>query len=175
LENNSLVGYRIIYIDDNGNRENYFRLITSNNRSEPIIQASNMSSNKSYVYRYNDSSTLSFITVTPSSAPSFKASAAPYIGKPTQQILIVNTLFEPIMLDIEITDKDINTITTMLEGSQLRDLDNGLVTTFDENNQIYHQSEHYTIKDSATGVPVYEVKKEKTDSIDFSQSIEDKI
>ena len=173
--NNALVGYRIIYLNDNGSREDYYRLITSNNRCEPIIETSNDTSNKSYTYRYNESSTLSFLTLTPSTAPSFKANAAPFIGKPTQRIILVNTLFEPIMLDIEMTEHDLNTMAYMLEGSQLRDLDNGLVTTFDENNQIYHQSEHYTIKDAATGKPVYEVKKNREESIDFSQTIQDKL
>ena len=173
--NNSLVGYRIIYLNDDGDREDYFRLVTSNNKCEPIIQTSNDSSNKSYTYRYNESSTLSFLTLTPSSAPSFKANSAPFIGKPTQRILLVNTLFEPVMLDIEMTEHDLNTMAYMLEGSQLRDIDNGLVTTFDENNQIYHQSEHYTLKDTATGKPVYEVKKNKGTGIDFSQTLEDKI
>ena len=175
LVNNSLVGYRVIYLNDNGDREDYFRLITSNNKCEPIIQTSNDSSNKSYTYRYNESSTISFLTLTPSSAPSYKSNAAPYIGKPTQRILLVNTLFEPVMLDIEMTEHDLNTMAYMLEGSQIRDLDNGLVTTFDENNQIYHQSEHFSIKDQATGKPVYEVKKNKENSIDFSQTIEDKL
>jgi len=173
--NNSLVGYRIVYLNDNGSRSDTFRLITSNNKCEPIVQTSNYLTNKSYTYRYNESSTLSFLTVTPSSAPSFKANAAPFIGKPTQRILLVNTKFEPVMLDIEMTDHDFDTLSYMLEGSQLRDLDNGLITTFDENGQIYHQSEHYTLKDKATGQPIYEVKKNKTDGIDFSQTIEDKI
>ena len=173
--NNSLVGYRIIFINDNGTREDYYRLVTSNNKCEPVIQSSNESGNKSYTYRYNETSSLSFLTLTPSVAPSFKPNAAPPIGKPTQRILFVNTLFEPVMLDIEMTDHDIDTLSYMLEGSQLRDLDNGLVTTYDENNQIYHQSEHYTIKDTATGNPVFEVKKNKTDSIDYSQTLEDKL
>ena len=174
ITNNALVGYRVIYLTDNGDREDYFRLITSNNKCEPIIQTSNDSTNKSYTYRYNESSTLSFLTLTPSSAPSFKANAAPFIGKPTQRILLVNTLFEPVMLDIEMTEHDLNTMAYMLEGSQLRDLDNGLITTYDDNNQIYHQSENYTVKDAATGKPVFEVKKNKNSSIDFSQTIEDK-
>ncbi len=175
LANNALVGYRIIYLDDNGNRENYFRLITSNNKCEPIIQSSNNSSDKSYTYRYNESSTLTFITLTPSIAPSFKSNANPYIGKPTQRILIVNTEFEPLMLDIEMVDHDADTISTMLEGSQLRDLDNGLVTTFNEDNGIYHQSEHFTLKNKETGTPVYEVKQNKINSIDYSQTIDDKV
>ena len=174
-DNNQLVGYRIIFINDDGSRSEYYRLVTSNNRCEPVIESSNESGNKSYTYRYNETSSLSFLTLTPSMAPSFKSSAAPYIGKPTQRVLFVNTLFEPIMLDIEMTEHDIDTLSYMLEGSQLRDLDNGLVTTYNENNQIVHQSEHYTIKDTATGNPVFEVKKNKTDSIDYSQTLEDKL
>lgn len=175
LTNNGLVGWRIIYIDDNGDRQDYYRLITSNNKCEPIVMASNSSSDKSYTYRYNESSTLSFLTVTPSTAPSFKSNAAPYIGKPTQKILLVNTAFEPVMLDIELVDHDADTISTMLEGSQLRDLENGLVTTFNDSNEIYSQSEHFTLKDSENGKPVYEVKQKRTRNIDYSQTLEDKI
>ena len=88
---------------------------------------------------------------------------------------MVNTLFEPIQIDIEMTTHDADTISYMLENSQLRDLDNGLVTTFNDENEIYHQSEHFTLKDQYTGAPVYEVKENKTNSIDFSQTINDKI
>ena len=158
-KNNELVGYRVIYLDENGNREDYYRIITSNNKT----------------YRYEDSSSLIFVTVSPSSAPTFKENALPYIGKPTQKILLVNTFFEPIQLDIEMTTHDADTISYMLENSQLRDLDNGLVTTFNNENEIYHQAEHFTLKDQYTGNPVYEVKQNKKNSIDFSQTINDKI
>ena len=173
LNNNALVGWRIIYIDDSGDRQDYYRLITSNNKCEPIVMASNGSSDKSYTYRYNESSTLSFLTLTPSTAPSFKSNAAPYIGKPTQKILLVNTSFEPILLDLELVDHDVDTISTMLEGSQLRSLENGLVTTFNDDNEIYNQTEH--LKDSNTGNPIYEVKQKKTNNIDYSQTLDDKI
>lgn len=173
-DNNALVGYRIIFINDNGTRENYYRLVTSNNKCEPVVESSNESGNKSYTYRYNESSTLSFLTLTPSIAPSFKSSAAPFIGKPTQRVLFVNTLFEPIMLDIEMTEHDIDTLSYMIEGSQLRDLDNGLVTTYNDRNEIYNQVEHFTLKDQYTGKPVFEVKQNKN-NIDFSQTIDDKI
>lgn len=172
---NELVGYRIIYLDDNGNRQDYYRIVTSNNKCEPVVQAPNSSSDKSYTYRYTDSSSLVFMTVTPSSAPSFKDNATPYIGKATQKILLVNTLFEPIEIDIEMTTHNADTISYMLENSQLRDLDNGLVTTYNDNNEIYHQAEHFTLKDQYTGKPVYEVKQNKNNSIDFSQTITDKI
>ena len=173
--NNGLVGFRIVFLDENGVREDYYRIVTSNNKCEPVIQAPNSSSDKTYTYRYDDSSSLTFLTVSPSSAPTFKSNATPYIGKPTQRILLVNTLFEPIQLDIEMVTHDADTISNMLEGSQLRDLDNGLVTTYNEKNEIYSQSEHYTLKENASGNPVYEVKKNKTDSIDFSQTIDDKL
>lgn len=173
--NNGLVGFRIVFLDENGVREDYYRIVTSNNKCEPVIQAPNSSSDKTYTYRYDESSSLTFLTVSPSSAPTFKSNATPYIGKPTQRILLVNTLFEPIQLDIEMVTHDADTISNMLEGSQLRDLDNGLVTTYNEKNEIYAQSEHYTLKENASGNPVYEVKKNKTDSIDFSQTIDDKL
>jgi len=174
LKNNELVGYRIIYLDDSGNRQDYYRIITSSNKCEPVISAPNSSSDKTYTYRYEDTSSLIFVTVSPSSAPTFKSNALPYIGKPTQKILLVNTLFEPIQLDIELTTHDADTISYMLENSQLRDLDNGLVTTFNDNNEIYNQKEHYTLKDSYTGKPIYEVSKNKQNSIDFSQTIDNK-
>ena len=175
LTNNGLVGYRVVYISDAGARQDYYRIITSNNRCEPVVQAPNSSSDKSYTYRYEDASPLTFITVSPSSAPTFKENATPFIGKPTQKILLVNTYFEPIMLDIEMTTHDADTISYMLENSQLRDLDNGLVTTFNDNNEIYNQSEHYTLKDEYTGKPVFEVKQNKNNNVDFSQTLDDKI
>ena len=43
-KNNELVGYRVIYLDENGNREDYYRIITSNNKCEPVVSAPNSSS-----------------------------------------------------------------------------------------------------------------------------------
>lgn len=173
-ENNSLVGYRIIYFDDDSRRQPYYRIITSNNKCEPIVQNLQDSNQKSVRYRYNESSSLIFLTLTPSVATTFKPNSTPYIGIPSQKIAIVNTKFEPVMLDIEMVENDFDTISTMLEGSQLRDLDNGLITTFNKNNEIYAQHEVYTLKDEFTATPVFEVKKNKTESIDFSQTIDDK-
>lgn len=172
--NGGLVGYRIIYLDGSSRRQDMLRIVTSNNRCEPVIQAPNSSSDKSYTYRYEDASQLTFLTVSPSAAPTFKANATPYIGSVGQNILLVNTLFEPICIDIEMATHDFDTISTMLENSQLRDLDNGLITTFDDNGNIFHQSEVYSLKDSATGTPIYEVKRKRDNNIDFGQTIVDK-
>ena len=173
--NNGMVGYRIIYLSDNGDREDYYRIITSNNKCETVSEMNPGVSRNPNKYRFNESGSLVFVTVTPSVSPSFKSNATPYIGRADQQIILVNTKFEPILIDIEMVDKDAYTISTMLEGSQLRDLDNGLVTTFNENEEIYSQHEHFSLKDPATGKPVYEVKINKSDSIDFSQTLDDKV
>ena len=134
--NNFLVGYRLIYFNDNYEREPYYRIVTSNNKCEPIVQNLQDVNQKAIRYRYNESSSLVFLTVTPSVATTYKANSTPYIGIPSQKISIVNTKFEPIMLDIEMVENDADTISTMLEGSQLRDLDNGIITTFNNKNEI---------------------------------------
>jgi hypothetical protein len=173
--NNGLVGYRIVYYNENGTRLPYYRIITSNNKCEPIVQNLSNVNQKSVRYRYNESSSLTFLTVTPSVATEYKPNAIPFIGTSMQQVGIVNTKFEPIMIEIEMVDHDIETVSTMLEGSQLRDLDNGLITTFNSKNEIYAQHEHYTLKDEFTNEPLFEVKKNKENSIDFSQTLQDKI
>jgi hypothetical protein len=63
----------------------------------------------------------------------------------------------------------------MVSGSQLRDLNNGIITTFDDDNNIYMQHEVSTLKRTETGVPQYEIKEKRSDNIDFSQTISDKI
>ena len=174
LNDNSLVGYRVIYFDDNYKRGDYYRIITSNNKCESIVQNLSDVNQKSIRYRYNENSTLVFLTVTPSMATTYKANALPYIGTASQKVAIVNTKFEPLMLEIEMVEHDIETVSTMLEGSQLRNLDNGLITTYNENDEIYSQSEVYSLKDEYTKKPVYEIKKNKKNNIDFSQTIKDK-
>jgi hypothetical protein len=173
--NNGLVGYRVIFMDDSNERRNEYRIVTSNNKCEPLVMVPNSSSDKSYSYRYNESSSLVFLTLSPSAAPNFKSNATPFIGKPTQEIILVNTFFKPIMIDLEMVEHDADTISMMIENSQLRNLDNGLVSTFNDNNEIYHQAEHFTLKDQYTGKPVYEVKEKRTNNIDFTQTINDKL
>lgn len=130
---------------------------------------------KTYSYRYNENSTYTFITVTPSMPLSYKASSTPFIGKATQNIYLVNTLFEPICIELEMVENDIDTVTNILTGNQLRDLNNGLLTTFDKDNNILVQHEMSTLKSSETGTPQYEVKENRSDNIDFTQTITDKL
>lgn len=154
FDNGELVGYRVEYIDlDNGSRMSDYRIITSNNKCEPVV--TNMTGSamqKAVRYRFNDGSNLMFCTVTPSTSMSFKPSSLPVIGKTGQEIYLINTKFNPIMIEVEMVEHDADTISTMLEGSQLRNLDNGIITTFDSDGNIYHQAAYGNIINPSEGM-----------------------
>lgn len=167
--NNSLTGYRIEYIDNNGNKDG-FKLITSNNLASATTYQLNNAYEKGTKYFYNNSGTAIFCTVTPSLAPTFKPNDLPNIGSPGQEVVLVNTKFNPVMIELEMVEHDSETISYMLEGNQLIDKDNALITTFNKYGEIYHQSEYGAYKDEY-GNPLYEFKKKK-DIIDNNQSLE---
>ena len=166
--NDNLVGYRIEYLDTNLERHDYYRLITSNNFAEPITQNLTSSNTNSNAYRFNESGTLAFLTLSPSTGPSFKASSKPYIGTPNQTIIISNTKFDPVCLRIEICENDFDTIATSIDGNQVRSLDTGLLTTYNDDMEIFKQFEFYTLKDNYNKNAKFEVKKRRTDNIDNS-------
>jgi hypothetical protein len=170
FENNGLVGYRIEYLDSNNTKiNNFFRLITSNNRSEPVNQNLTNTNQKAIRYRFNDNSTLTFCTVTPSSASNVKPNAFPFIGQPNQQVIITNTFFNPIMIEIEMVQHDIETLAFSMFGNQTKSLDDGIYTIYNFNNDIYKQYNLYEIKDVFTGTPLFEVREERS-GIDFSKT-----
>ena len=173
--NNGLVGYRIIYRNDDGTRSNDMRIVTSNNRCEPVASVSTTTTSKSYTYQYNENASYTFLTVTPSMPLSFKASSVPYIGKSTQEIYLVNTMFEPVCIELEMVENDADTLANYMNGSQLRDLNNGLLTTFDNEGHIINQCEFSTLKSTETGTPQYEVKENRQSNIDFKQTLNDKL
>lgn len=174
FENNGLVGYRIEYLNTNTNAadaklNNFFRIITSNNRSEPVNQNLTNTNQKSIRYRFNDNSTLVFCTVSPGSASNVKPNALPFIGQPNQQVIITNTFFNPIMLEVEMVVHDVETLAYALLGNQTKSLEDGIYTIYNFSNQIYKQYNLYEIKDKFTGKPLFEVREERT-SIDFSKN-----
>lgn len=175
FKSNNLSGYRIEYFDSSTQggtmvRQDYYRLITSGNSCEPVSQNVTSSNTNSNGYRYNESGTLSFLTLTPSVSPSFIGSQKPYIGKPNQTISITNTKFDPVCVEIELCKNDFDTITTVLTGNQIRDLDNGTLTTYNENGEIFNQYEIFTLKDNFTTKPKYDVKKSREGNIDMSNN-----
>jgi len=165
FDNGGLTGYRIEYLDAaNGSDakiHNFFRIITSNNKAEPVNQNLTNTSQKAIRYRFNDNSTLTFCTVTPSSSSNVKPNVVPNIGSPNQEVIITNTFFNPIMLEIEMVDHDIETLAYGLFGNQTKSLEDGIYTIYNFNNDIYKQYNLYEIKDRFSGKPLYEIKEER--------------
>lgn len=162
---NDLTGYRIEFADGTT------RLIKSCNRCQPVAVSTGDGYPKATRYNLVDnSSNIFFCTVTPSSAPSFKPNGYPYIGVPGEEITLCNTLFSPKMIEVEMVDHDADTISYMIEGDQVRDRDHGIITTYNEDKEIYHQADYYTVK-SKLGVPLYDVKMNR-ENVDTSQSYE---
>lgn len=176
FENNNLIGYRIEYLNTNTNVSdvkirNFFKIVTSNNRAEPVNQNLTNSSQKAIRYNFNDNSTLVFCTVSPSSTTNVKPNVLPFIGQPNQEIIITNTYFNPLMIEIEMVEHDIETLAYGLFGNQTKSLEDGIYTIYNFNNDIYKQYNLYEIKDQFTGEPLFEVREERN-NIDFSKTFD---
>lgn len=174
FENNGLVGYRIEYLNTTTNSadakiNNFFRVITSNNRAEPVNQNLTNTNQKAIRYRFNDNSSLTYCTVTPSSSASINPNALPFIGQPNQQVIITNTFFNPLMIEIEMVQHDVETLAFAMFGNQTKSLDDGIYTIYNFNNDIYKQYNLYEIKDVYTGTPLFEVREERK-NIDFNKT-----
>ena len=173
FENNGLIGYRIEYLDTNSSApdakiHNFFKVVTSNNRAEAVNQNLTNSNQKAIRYRFNDNSSLVFCTLSPASASNVKPNALPYIGQPNQQIIITNTFFNPIMIEVEMVEQDIETLAYGIFGNQTKSLEDGIYTIYNFNNDIYKQYDLYEIKDRFTGAPLFEIREQRT-SIDFTK------
>lgn len=175
FQSDNLVGYRIEYLDTSGNgeRQDMYRIVTSCNRCEPISQNLTSANSNANGYRYNESGTLCFITVTPSLSPSFKPNATPYIGTPNQKIIISNTKFDPVSIEIEMVEHDVESLWTSMNGNTIRSLDNGLVTVYNKNNEVFTQHEYYTLKDNYTTNDKYEVKKDRDGNISYNDDADE--
>lgn len=174
FENDGLVGYRIEYLNptpigDNLKLNNFFRVITSNNRTEPVNQNLSDTNQKAIRYRFNDNSTLTFCTVSPASASNVKPNVLPFIGQPNQNVIITNTFFNPVMIEIEMVEHDIETLAFALFGNQSKSLEDGIYTIYNFTNQIYKQYNLYEVKDQFSGKPLFEVREQRN-NIDFSKN-----
>jgi len=169
--NQGLVGFRVEYLNSDGTKiANFFRIITSSFFCEPVVQNLSNTSAKAIRYRYTDNNTnIIFCTLSPSSSPSNKPNAIPYIGQPNQDIIITNTFFNPITLDIEIAEHDFSTIAIALFGNQSKSIDDGIYTMYDTQNNIYKQYNLYEIRDQFNNL-LFEVRQDRGNNIDFSKN-----
>ena len=156
----TLVGSRIEYFDSNTPTDR-FTIITSANRVEPITQNLPTTTQKSVRYRFNNNSNLIFLTVTPSSAPTVKPNSLPFVGTTGQRIKIHPTSFDPIVMEVELTEYDIESLAISLYGNQSKSIQDGVYTLYNFNNEIYKQYNLYEIQDQFTGEPLYEIREQK--------------
>ena len=169
--NNALVGYRIDYDRGDGS---FSRIITSSNSCAAIP-----TNNGAVKYVLSTDSNgigannLIFCTVTPSTASSFSSESLPEIGVNGEALKFVNAKFNPIMYEIEMVDHDAETLSYMIEGEQVRNLENGTFTIYNHEQEIYKQYETYTVK-TQLGRPLYDIKAKK-DVIDSSQNYDNTI
>lgn len=165
--NGGLSGFRVEYINDlNQLIPNFFRLVTSSNLAEPINSNLSSATAKGVRYRFNDQGTLLFCQLSPSSPSSVKQNILPYIGKQQQKVVLTNTYFDPIMIEVEMAAHDADTLAIGLFGNQIKRNIDGLWTLYDANNNIYKQ---YNLLEYQNGAnqSLYEIKKLR-DITDFT-------
>lgn len=160
-----LVGYRIEYINSSDNKKipNFYRIVTSSFYCTPVVSNLTSTSDKSLRYQYSEqTTTFLFLTVTPSSAPSNKPNTTPFIGLPSQKIILTNTFLNPTTIEVEMVEHDTTTLAHALYGNQSKAVSQGIYTIYDNNNNIYKQYNLYEVKDEFNET-LYEVREERTD------------
>jgi hypothetical protein len=166
-----LVGFRIEYLNPDGSKiPNFFRVVTSSFFCEPVVTNEVNTTQKSIRYRYVDGdSNLLFLTLSPSSSPTNKPNATPFIGQPNQNIIITNTFFNPVTVEVEMVEYDISSLAIALYGNQTKSIDDGIYTIYDSANNIYRQYNLYEIRDQFNAL-LYEVRQSRGNNIDFSKN-----
>lgn len=171
--NNALQGYRIEYLNTDGTKlRNTVRYVVTANKVVPVSENVGNTSQKAVRYRFDDAGTLMFLQLTPSSSSDVKPNVLPYIGNPGDTILMSNTFFSPLVVEVELVENTIDTIANILAGEQIKDIQNGILTYYDENRNITKQFNLYEIKDDVTNVPLFEVKEKRT-NIDNAENFND--
>jgi hypothetical protein len=166
-----LVGFRVEYLNADGSKiPNFFRVVTSSFFCEPVVTNEVNTTQKAIRYRYVEGdSNLIFLTLSPSSSPTNKPNATPYIGQPDQDIIISNTFFNPVSIEIEMVEYDISSLAIALYGNQTKSIDDGIYTIYDANDNIYKQYNLYEIRDQFNAL-LYEVRQSRGNNIDFSKN-----
>ena len=169
--NQGLVGFRVEYLNQDGTKiPNFYRIVTSSFFCEPVVTEQVNSSQKNIRYRYVEGgSDLIFCTLSPSSSPTNKTNATPFIGQPNQNIIITNTFFNPITIDIQMADYDLDTIAIALYGNQTKSVEDGIYTIYDSGGNIYRQYNLFEVRDNVNEL-LYEVRQDRGNNIDFSKN-----
>ena len=166
-----LVGFRIEYLNADGSKiPNFFRIVTSSFYCEPVVVNQTNTTQKAIRYRYVDgASNLIFLTLTPSSSPTNRPNATPFIGQPGQSIVISNTFFNPTTIEIDMVEYDVSSLAIALYGNQTKSIEDGVYTIYDSQNNIYKQYNLYEIRDQFNEL-LYEVRQDRGSNIDYTKN-----
>jgi len=169
--NNALQGYKVEYVDINNGKKirNLVRYVVTSNKVVPVNENVGNSSQRSTRYRFDDSGSLVFLQLTPSSSSNVKPNVLPYIGTPTQTIILSNSFFTPTSIEVEMVESNIETLTELVAGEKILDVDNGILTLYDKNREITRQFNEFEIKDDVNDVSLYTVRERRT-NIDTTQT-----
>ncbi len=163
----SLVGYQIEYFNDNGVKiKNFHRIITSSDLVS-VNPNNNTTSSSSTTYVLDDTGNQLFLTLTPDEASLITSEISSDLGKSGQQILLSNTFFDPVMIEVEMVDHSVKTLSYALYGNSTRDLETGVYSIFDEEGNLYKQYNLLTRKKQFSQGNI-DIKEERS-SIDRSQ------
>ena len=83
--------------------------------------------------------------------------------------MMTNTFFNPISVDIELAEHDIDTLAIALYGNQTKSMEDGIYTLYDRNLNIYKQYNLFEIRDEFNNL-LYEVRQDRDENIDFSKN-----
>lgn len=167
----SLIGYRVEYIDENGIKiKNFHRIITSSDLVSVSVNSQNNQPNNT-TYNLDSNGTNLFLTVSPDENSRISNQQQPDLGSAGQQILISNTFFDPVMIEVEMVDQNIKTLGRILTGNSIRDNLTGRLSYFDEQGNLWKQYLMTTRKNQFQTGEI-DVKQEISD-IDFNQTFND--
>jgi hypothetical protein len=142
----SVIGYQIEYFDKNDVKiKNLHRIVTSSDLVS-ISTNNNTINQGANAYTIDPSGTNLFLTVTPDEPSLISSSSSIDIGQKGQKILISNTYFDAITIEVEMTDMTIKTLGYGIFGNSTRDLETSILSYFDDQNRIYRQYNLYTTK-----------------------------
>jgi hypothetical protein len=169
-------GFRIEYFNEGIKDNELFRVVSSTLRVSPVSE--NLSTNitqKNIKYQVNNNGDKIFLTLMPSAVNTNEQLViTPFIGKPSQEISIINTFFDPIMVEVEIVDYTLETIAPVLVGNQIKSIEDGKYIVYNPDGTVFKA---YNLGDvrNEFGNPTFEYRKEITEIpdnlTDFNQFI----
>jgi len=167
--NGSLIGYQLEYFSKTTGTKNkgVHKIITSSDLVKQST-ANNTSQYSSKTYYLSSDGDFLFLTLSPDETNLISSSQDANLGTIGQDILISNTSFDPVSIEIEIVDQDIKTLSYALYGNSTRDLSTGIYSIFDENGNLFKQY-NLGIRKSTFSNGNIEFKENRTD-LNLNQS-----